>query len=358
MKKIIDENTKQQNSSKKSKMFDQIERCRLDLQKDPSNPSLHVRLGDLYMKWHLDIYNACQYIDEAITEYQLAMESLIDSHEIYYKLGVAFYHKGDLDKAINYLTMSLEKKHDYYLAYYMLAETFVKKAHFTDAVEAATAAIQCSRIGSSSAHYLLYKLYEASSFKNTKTQIKAQMERFLSVLLIPFDKNAISSITKSISYLRFLGLFIKGFYAIQLKDYSKAIDLYKNAVEKAPGFAPLYCVLGDIYLSTGYFEDAITEYKMAIWLDSFNIAAYRHLCRAYEEQGDYNQAIDVYNKLISLGYAMDKRPYERFDTLENDEDIEELFSTDSFEKEYDAFILKKERVEKNTVVTVYFTKTI
>ena len=35
----------------------------------------------------------------------------------------------------------------------------------------------------------------------------------------------------------------------------------KNAFDK------LYCVLGDIYLSTGYFEDAITEYKMAIWLD-------------------------------------------------------------------------------------------
>ena len=55
-------------------MYNQIERCRLDLQKDPSNPNLHIRLGDLYMKWHLDIYNACQYIDEAITEYQLAME--------------------------------------------------------------------------------------------------------------------------------------------------------------------------------------------------------------------------------------------------------------------------------------------
>ena len=97
-------------------MYNQIERCRLDLQKDPSNPALHVRLGDLYLKWHLDIYNACQYIDEAITEYQLAMESLIDSEEIYYKLGVAFYHKGELDKAINYLTMALEKKNVYYEA--------------------------------------------------------------------------------------------------------------------------------------------------------------------------------------------------------------------------------------------------
>lgn len=299
MKKIVENNTKI-NSNVKNKMFDKIERCRLDLQKDPTNPSLHVRLGDLYVQWHLDIFNAGQYIDEAITEYQLAMESLIDSCEIYYKLGVAFYHKGDLDKAINYFTLALEKKNNYYDAYYMLAETFVKKAHFTDAIDAAEAAIQCSRLSSSSAHFLLYKLFDASSFKNTKTKLRALYEKFLSILLVPFDKTARQNIIKNMSYLRFLPLFLKGFYAIQVKDFALAIELYKNAVETAPGFAPLYCVLGDIYLSTGYFEDSITEYKMAIWLDSFNIAAYRHLCRAYEEQGDYNQAIEIYNKLIAM----------------------------------------------------------
>ena len=165
MKDLAENNVKKENIIK-NKMFDQIERCRLDLQKDPTNPALHVRLGDLYVKWHLDIFNAGQYIDEAITEYQLAMESLIESHEIYYKLGVAFYHKGELDKAINYFTMALEKKKNYYDAYYMLAETFVKKAHFTDAIDAAEGAVICSRLGSSSAHFLLYKLYEVSSFKN------------------------------------------------------------------------------------------------------------------------------------------------------------------------------------------------
>ena len=304
MKKLVEEDIKKNKQAAKSKMFDQIERCRLDLQKDPTNPALHVRLGDLYMKWHLDIFNACQYLDEAITEYQLAMESLIDSCQIYYKIGVAFYHKGELDKAINYFTMALEKRHDYYDAYYMLAETFVKKAHFTDAMDAAEAAIQSSRFGSSSAHYLLYKLYEASSFKNTHTKLKAFYEKVVSALLVPFDKTAQKNIINNVSYLSFLPLFLKGFYAIQVKDFAKAIQLYKDAIEKAPGFAPLYCVLGDIYLSTGYFEDAITEYKMAIWLDPFNIAAYRHLCRAYEEQGDYNQAIDVYNKLIAMAPNM------------------------------------------------------
>ena len=303
MKKLV-EKQEQRKTSKKNKMFDQIERCRLDLQKDPGNPMLHVKMGDLYMKWHLDIFNSCQYIDEAITEYQLALESLIDSHEIYYKIGVAFYHKGNLDKAISYLLLAVEKKNKYYEAYYMIAEAFVKKAHFTDAIDAATAAIQCSRLGSSSAHFLLYKLYEASSFKNNKIKLKALWERILSILLILFDKTAIDNIISYLNALKFLPLFLKGFYAIQIKNYPKAIDLYKNAIEEAPGFAPLYCVLGDIYLSTGYFEDAITEYKMAIWLDPFNIAAYRHLCRAYEEQGDYNQAIEIYNKLISMAPNM------------------------------------------------------
>ncbi len=299
MKKLVENSMTIDKKTKRNKMFDQIERCRLDLQKDPSNPDLHLRLGDLYMKWHLDIYNACQYIDEAITEYQLALESLINSHSIYYKLGVAFYHKGDLDKAINYLTLALEKKNDYYEAYYMLAETFVKKAHFTDAIDASIAAIQCNAFASC-AHNLLYKLYNASSFKNAKVKIKAGWEKFLAVLFLPFDKIALKELVVSVFYLKFLFLFLQGFYAVQVKDFSTAINLYKDAVEKAPGFAPLYCVLGDLYLSTGYFEDAITEYKMAIWLDPFNIAAYRHLCRAYEEQGDYNQAVEIYNKLISL----------------------------------------------------------
>ena len=39
---------------------------------------------------------------------------------------------------------------------------------------------------------------------------------------------------------------------------------------------------------------------MAIWLDSLNISAYKHLCSAYEEQGDYDSAVDVYLKLIQI----------------------------------------------------------
>ena len=39
---------------------------------------------------------------------------------------------------------------------------------------------------------------------------------------------------------------------------------------------------------------------MAIWLDCLNIQAYRHLAAAYEELGDYDNAVEVYEKLVQL----------------------------------------------------------
>lgn len=87
-------------------------------------------MGDLYLAWHLDIYSSCQYIDEAITEYQIALESFIDSAEIYFKIGMAQFYKGDLDKAINYFDNAVSKDPKYAKAYYMLAETYTKKPDF------------------------------------------------------------------------------------------------------------------------------------------------------------------------------------------------------------------------------------
>ena len=277
-----------------------IERCQLALQKEPNNAKLHMRLGDLYLEWHLDIFNSCQYIDEAITEYQCALETAIDSYEIYYKIGRAQFYKGDLDKAINYLNMSIEQKSDYPEAYYALAETYTRKAYFYEAIQAAKMAIKYKRFRNSKAHFLLFKLYQASSFKDFKATCRAKFEHILSWMTFIFDKNAIKSAMRTISYLQFLPVLLLTFYYIQIRRIDEAIEMYSRTIDKAPGFVPLYCLLGDAYLAIGHFEDAITEYKMAIWLDSLNIPAYRHLSQAYEEQGDYDRAIETYQKLISI----------------------------------------------------------
>ena len=294
------DNTPIDNEQHNNKVKKAIERCQLDLQKDPNNAKLHIRLGDLYLQWHLDIFNSCQYIDEAITEYQCALETYMDSAEIFYKIGKAQFYKGDLDKAINYLNMAIEKDNKFANAYLVLAETYTRKAYFFEAINSAKSAIKYKPFRNSSAHYLLHKLYQASSFKNFKKNTQSKFEYVLSLMTFLFDKKAISNVGKSLSYLRFFPTLLKGFYYVQIGNLEAAINLYSSAIEKAPGFVPLYCLLGDTYLAIGHFEDAITEYKMAIWLDSLNIPAYRHLCQAYEEQGDYDRAIEIYLKLISI----------------------------------------------------------
>ena len=277
-----------------------IELCQIGLQNDPTNADLHIRLGDLYLAWHLDIYNSSQYIDEAITEYQRALETYIDSAEVYFKIGQAHFFKGDLDRAINYLNMALNKDEKYSKAYYLLAETYTKKARFVEAIAYAQKSIKLKPFRNSSSHFLLYNLYKLSSFKNPKMAIKSKIELIIAFLTLPFDNHAIKNVIRSISYLKFLPILMKGYYQVQTKGLNQAIDIYIQAIEDAPGFVPLYCLLGDIYRSIGQYEDAITEYKTAIWLDSLNISAYRHLCQTYEEQGDYNNAIEVYKKLITI----------------------------------------------------------
>ena len=277
-----------------------IELCQIGLQNDPTNADLHVRLGDLFLAWHLDIYNSCKYIDEAITEYQRALESYIDSAELYYKIGVAQFHKGDLDKAVNYFDMAIAKNPKSSKAYYMLAETYTKLARFLEASINAKKSIACKPLSNSCAHYLLYNLYRVSSFKSWKTTFKSKFELVLSWLTLPFDALALKNVARTISYLKFSPILLKGLLMVQTKGLAEAIDIYAEAIEKAPGFVPLYCLLGDIYRTVGQFDNAITEYKMAIWLDSLNIPAYRHLCQAYEEIGDYDSAVEIYKKLIQI----------------------------------------------------------
>ena len=277
-----------------------IELCQTCLQTDPTNADLHVRLGDLFLAWHIDISNSCQYIDEAITEYQRALETYIDSSLIYFKIGQALFYKGDLDKSLNYLNTSLQKNDKYSNAYYIIAQIYAKKARFQEAIDYAKKAIKCSPIRTSSARYLLASLYEVSTYKAGIRKILAKFEYILAILTFPFDTVSIGYVSKVFANMRFFPALFKAYILVQRQRFEDALEIYLTTVDKAPGFTPLYCLLGDVYLALGRFEDAITEYKMAIWLDTLNIPAYKHLCQAYEEQGDFDSAVEIYERILKI----------------------------------------------------------
>jgi tetratricopeptide (TPR) repeat protein len=196
--------------------------------------------------------------------------------------------------------LAVEKNVKYADAYYMLACCHTKKTHFPDAMDFATKAIKYSPIASSRAHFLKYNLYRVMSVRNKKVTFLRQKEFLLSLITLPFDRKATKSVAKVLSYLQFFPMLVKGWIMVARNGVNEAIDLYRNALEKAPGFILLYCLLGDIYRSIGRYEDAVLEYKMAIIMDSLNIPAYRSLCSLYEELGDMDNAIESYQRLIEI----------------------------------------------------------
>ncbi|MBR6163139.1 tetratricopeptide repeat protein [bacterium] len=274
-----------------------IETCQCALINDANNPELHIKLGDLYIEWHLDIHQARQYVDEAITEYHLAMEAGADSAEIYYKLGLAFYYKRDLDKSINYFEIALEHDSKFSEAYYMIAEISMKRGKFLEASEFAHKAIETGRINIARAYYLLYLIQKISTNKNV---FKAYIYFLKYLVQLPFDKDAKKEAFKRLSYIQFAPLLFKSSMLIYNNKLDDALALYQNALEKAPGFVDLYIVTGEIYRQKKRYEDAICEFKMAIWLDSLNVKAYAKLCDLYEEIQDFDSAIEVCRNLISI----------------------------------------------------------
>ncbi|MBQ9246125.1 tetratricopeptide repeat protein [bacterium] len=275
-----------------------IETCKNAISQDENNAELHIKLGDLYMAWHLDIREIKQYVDDAITEYQRALESCVNSAEIYFKLGMAFYYKRELDKSLNYFKLALEYNTQLSEVNYMIAEVCMKKGDFFEAMEYAQNAINIAPFSSSRAYYLKYNIL---SFKNRNKILKRYANLFLSFLTLPFDKYARKEVIKHLSYIQFLPALLKISLIVGFKGFNQnVIDMYRDIIEKAPGFVELYINLGKVFFELKRYDDAICEYKMAIWLDSLNLRAYYYLCQLYEEKSDFDNAIETCKKLIEL----------------------------------------------------------
>lgn len=286
--------------TKKGEIGRAIEYCQGLLLKEPSDINLHIRLGDLYLDWHLDIYQAKQYIDEAITEYQKAAEVQIDNGNIYYKIATALYYKGELDKAINYFNIAMEKGVDKAQCHYMISNCLKKKDRFQDALEHIDIALKHCFLNSSRIHYSKHRLLNALYFSDRKKRFISIMELLLSYITLPFDKEAIKNLKDKIKWFKILPVLLKADAYFAKGDIESAFACYNAAIDKMPGFAALYCALGDAYRKAGKLDEAIVEYKMSLWIDSINHPAYSGLVQAYEELGDYDNAIIYYDKYIQI----------------------------------------------------------
>ena len=87
------------------------------------------------------------------------------------------------------------------------------------------------------------------------------------------------------------------------KDYSTAIGCYDRAIELKPDFVLGYIERGKAYIQAGKYENAVTNYSVAIEkqgiTESTRLYLYRGIAHQYNE--NIEEAIKDYKKVISLG---------------------------------------------------------
>ena len=85
-----------------------------------------------------------------------------------------------------------------------------------------------------------------------------------------------------------------------LRRSGDAIDVYSQAIKIEPDYAEAYNNRGIAYDDTGDYDQAIRDYSKAIELKPDYSEAYNNRGIAYDGMGDYDQAIRDYSKAIEL----------------------------------------------------------
>lgn len=80
----------------------------------------------------------------------------------------------------------------------------------------------------------------------------------------------------------------------------EAIETCKRGIEHNPDFATGHLVLGRCYLAKKLYSLAIEEFHLVVKNNPQNLAGYKMLANAYEEQGQNEEAIQYYQRMLDL----------------------------------------------------------
>jgi len=261
------------------------------------------------------VYNSMGNKSKALENFQLALniqeEVLGKNHNVtaisYNNVGMVYSGIGDYPKALMYVGQALniqkellgEKHINTALSYNNIGEINTLMGNYQNALEYFQWAynIQIEILGEEHPNTVLVRNNLAGIY------IKKGIDYFIlndNDLVINALTQAIKMIPAKgeIYAIRAAAYYQKGDTEAAMTDINKSIDLgCKDALGQA---AKLILEKGNIHLKNNDFDQAITEYTMAVRLYPNYTTAYNIRGNAYYSKKDYNQAIADYSQAIRL----------------------------------------------------------
>jgi tetratricopeptide (TPR) repeat protein/TolB-like protein len=242
-----------------------------DLQATRSDPAILNNLGIVQLR------RTGSGPGSAVTYFRDATQADNTDSDLFFNLGYAYWLQKDLANAINWLRETVRRNPADDAAHYVLGVALQASGSSTEAVREKELA---RRLSSD------YVEWEAK--QGGRNEVPRGLERIKTDIDIPASLRVESAIVAveqrdQRDLARFH--FEAGRRAYQAERDSEATSALRRAVYLAPYDSAAHLLLGRVYLRSGRMDEAIDEFKIAIWSDD-TVGAHLALADAYVQARD------------------------------------------------------------------------
>ena len=94
--------------------------------------------------------------------------------------------------------------------------------------------------------------------------------------------------------------FEKGIQAMRIRNYPLAIRFFNNLIEEDPNFAEAWNKRATVYFMMGDFNKSMQDIIKTLELEPRHFGALDGMGLIFIHQGQYQQAIDAYDKMLEI----------------------------------------------------------
>jgi tetratricopeptide (TPR) repeat protein len=218
-------------------------------------------------------------LDEAIAHYQRALQIKPDYAEARNNLGNALLQKGKVDEAIAYYQRALQIKPDSAEAHNNLGEALLKKGNVDEAISHYQRALQIKPDNVEAQ----YNLGNALLQKGSVDEAIAHYQRALQIKPDCVEAS-----------------YNLGNVLLQKGKVDEAISHYQRALETDANFAEAHNNLGNALFQRGKVDEAIAHFQKALQIKPDYAEASYNLGEALLKKGSVGEAISHYQRALQI----------------------------------------------------------
>ncbi|XP_038062491.1 sperm-associated antigen 1A-like [Patiria miniata] len=225
--------------------------------------------------------------------------------------GNQAFHKGDYTRAVELYTQGLKRLKDFVVLYTNRAQAYNKLEKFTEAMEDSRTALQLEPNN-------VKALVHLGKAQQGLKDYKAAVTTFQEILKI--DKKHEKMVADNVMRAQEADaserrekrkaeatvLKDQGNQAFHKGDYTRAVELYTQGLERLKDFVVLYTNRAQAYNKLEKFAEAMEDCRIALQLEPNNVKALLRLGKAQQGLKDYEAAVTTFQEILKIDVKYEK----------------------------------------------------